>query len=526
MPSVTNLVPASGATGVSQVAQVSFTILGANDPNLVDVLVNGVAAITNGVFETGFSGSITPSSTDMDVVVDHDTPFPAGTAIGIQVFVDAFAYANDGGLSIQSLVDVVELVPYTTLSTQAHATISMWFSTTATGVRTTMFEASTALGVDPVLQIRTDTSNRILVTIGASTWSSPTNTIDPDTFYHLVVLFDGIVVGDLNRLRVRLNDTDITSTGAYSAAVPSTIPTMGYARVGGVLLGTQSETSVIDELAIWRTTLTPAQSTILYDTAHALDLAEFDVFPDDWYAFNNSYENMGTRAGPNAVPVTEAYDNVASMRTTEDGVLLVEPWETLNGEASFTFSFLFRQETNGVARAVAITDDEDVFSIRTTTSNQLVIRIGDSGSNIRVWTSAVGLLAPAATWYRITIVKSGATIRFEVNATDVTATGTTSGTIPSVMGTVSSLTLGPSGGVAVNNMWLDDLAVWDEALSTELTRALGRNVNTSDLMAIRSPFPQPRDWYNFNEALDVFIYIDASGDPYVDADDAVYIRVD
>lgn len=96
LPFVTNRFPTPGATDVPVDTNVSFTVLddapGAGvDQNTIDVDIQGVPAIVNGVFQAGFTGSITPNGNGFDVVVNPDVDFPGSTLVTVDVYAEDLA---------------------------------------------------------------------------------------------------------------------------------------------------------------------------------------------------------------------------------------------------------------------------------------------------------------------------------------------------------------------------------------------------------------------------------------------------
>jgi hypothetical protein len=91
-PFVSNRFPTPGSVGVPVDTDVSFTVLdnvgGAGvDQNSIDVTIEGVDAIIDGVFQAGFTGSIVANGNGFDVTVNPDVDFPGSLTVDVDVFV-------------------------------------------------------------------------------------------------------------------------------------------------------------------------------------------------------------------------------------------------------------------------------------------------------------------------------------------------------------------------------------------------------------------------------------------------------
>jgi len=88
-PAVSNRFPADGAVGVARNVVISFDVTDVSgsgvDLATLNVLVNGVAAITAGVFQTGFTGAITPITDGYNVTVDRIVNFPLDEEVTVTV---------------------------------------------------------------------------------------------------------------------------------------------------------------------------------------------------------------------------------------------------------------------------------------------------------------------------------------------------------------------------------------------------------------------------------------------------------
>jgi hypothetical protein len=88
-PTIDNNFPVG--TGVDKNANVTFSIHDPDsgvDADTINVVVGGQNAIVDGVFQGGFSGSITPSIDGYDVIVDKATSYASFTTISVSVSVD------------------------------------------------------------------------------------------------------------------------------------------------------------------------------------------------------------------------------------------------------------------------------------------------------------------------------------------------------------------------------------------------------------------------------------------------------
>lgn len=81
-PETTNEGPPDNATDVNKNAAVTFEITDAHsgvNQTTLDVTINGVPAVVDGIFQPGFTGTIVPILNGFAVTVQPDTAFPFGT---------------------------------------------------------------------------------------------------------------------------------------------------------------------------------------------------------------------------------------------------------------------------------------------------------------------------------------------------------------------------------------------------------------------------------------------------------------
>lgn len=88
-PAVSNRFPADLATGVARNVVVSFDVTDASGSGVnlatLNVSVNGVPAIVAGVYQSGFTGTITPITDGYTVTVDRAANFPLDEEVTIDV---------------------------------------------------------------------------------------------------------------------------------------------------------------------------------------------------------------------------------------------------------------------------------------------------------------------------------------------------------------------------------------------------------------------------------------------------------
>lgn len=90
-PAVTNQQPSPGAIGVLPSTNVSFRVdddIGGSgvDSSTITVSIDGTPAVALGVFQAGFTGTITPASNGFDVVINPDIDLPISL---VTIVVDA-----------------------------------------------------------------------------------------------------------------------------------------------------------------------------------------------------------------------------------------------------------------------------------------------------------------------------------------------------------------------------------------------------------------------------------------------------
>lgn len=89
-PTITNLSPASAATGISIGANIYFELdddVSGVDPDTINLTIDGTPAITLGVFQAGYSGSIVLDGTGLgyDVTISPDTAFEENQQVSVSV---------------------------------------------------------------------------------------------------------------------------------------------------------------------------------------------------------------------------------------------------------------------------------------------------------------------------------------------------------------------------------------------------------------------------------------------------------
>lgn len=90
--------------------------------------------------------------------------------------------------------------------------------------------------------------------------------VDAATWYHFVIVFDGTLSGDANRLKLYKNGSSMTQS-VFAGAVPSTLlndtADFNLGKWGGSL--NQYFNGRIDEVGLWNRALTSAEVTELYN---------------------------------------------------------------------------------------------------------------------------------------------------------------------------------------------------------------------------------------------------------------------
>jgi len=90
VPYIANRSPAPGAIGIDPQPTITFDVLDGHGINLssLDVTINSVLAVDNGVIQAGYSGSITPITDGYTVSLTPDVSFTKGLTIPVEVTVD------------------------------------------------------------------------------------------------------------------------------------------------------------------------------------------------------------------------------------------------------------------------------------------------------------------------------------------------------------------------------------------------------------------------------------------------------
>lgn len=116
-PTVSAQSPAPGATEVALDASISFTILddfagtGVNVATL-NVTVAGTPAITAGVFQAGFAGTITANGNGYDVFINPSVDFSYNQVVQVVATADDFASPPNPGIGVWSFSVVTATVAY------------------------------------------------------------------------------------------------------------------------------------------------------------------------------------------------------------------------------------------------------------------------------------------------------------------------------------------------------------------------------------------------------------------------------
>jgi Concanavalin A-like lectin/glucanases superfamily/FG-GAP repeat/Secretion system C-terminal sorting domain len=139
-------------------------------------------------------------------------------------------------------------------------------------------------------------TNDLLVVIGGpvvtdnANYNTNTDAIQYDTWYHVAMVFDGTLTGDLNRLKIYINGVQQTGlqyagTGSVLAQTPST--NSGALCMGARQSGSNPFKGNMDEVRVWNTARTQAQ---IRENMH-LTLSGAESGLISYYQFNETSGN-------------------------------------------------------------------------------------------------------------------------------------------------------------------------------------------------------------------------------------------
>ncbi len=137
--------------------------------------------------------------------------------------------------------------------------------------------------------------NDIIAVIGGidansnANYNTTTNVIQYNTWYHVAMVFDGTLTGDLNRLKIYVNGVQQGLTFAGTGTVPAQTPitNSGAVCIGSRQGGTPSFRGSLDEARIWNSARTQAQ---IRENMH-LTLAGTESGLVSYYQFNETSGN-------------------------------------------------------------------------------------------------------------------------------------------------------------------------------------------------------------------------------------------
>ncbi|MBW2974917.1 hypothetical protein KY366_04330, partial [Candidatus Woesearchaeota archaeon] len=233
-----------------------------------------------------------------------------------------------GAFEFDGIDDYIDAGDIDGLDNIQHFTFSLWAKFSGFGAW------------DEIIMKEADLNNRIGMTLGGSggapgdifvyvgddsnTYRYVNNVLSLDTWYHLVMVFDGTAATDATRLKFYLNGTELSTIDG------GTIPQWTDDNSASVLISDAANdmNGTIDEVRIWDRSLTADE---VYQE-YASNLNKYDT--DKWLLYVNQSKNASDGLDDGAYTYyAYANDNAGNENTTETREITVD---TLFSQISFT----------------------------------------------------------------------------------------------------------------------------------------------------------------------------------------------
>ena len=182
----------------------------------------------------------------------------------------------------------------TATESTANLSISCWVTINSTG-RTNAFCGRATTAVDRLYFMTQSGPGNISVRVGDSDLVYTTSLV-VDTWYHVVMVYDGSLTGNTNRVKVYINgaeDTNLTDTGTVLSTTSSGTSDFG---IGGLpAISSFDIDGKMDEFAYFDYSLSSSEVTDIYNSGVPTDLMDLAAAkrPEHYYrADNDTYPTI------------------------------------------------------------------------------------------------------------------------------------------------------------------------------------------------------------------------------------------
>ena len=223
-------------------------------------------------------------------------------------------FSNVYSLDLEGVDQYAELGNVTSINGSAEASWSCWVKRNDV----TRFEVPISQyggGNDRLFQLRFVGNNRIDFFIkGAIMWkdASLNVTFANDTWYNIIVTYNGATSGGANKCNLYINGVKETNTaGSNITTLPSSTTNFNIGRLQTAITYNNWFEGNIDEIAIFNEELTQSQVTAIYNSGVPTDLTGHSGLTD-WWRCGDDDGGSGTTLTANVGGVNGALYNSAS----------------------------------------------------------------------------------------------------------------------------------------------------------------------------------------------------------------------
>jgi hypothetical protein len=222
---------------------------------------------------------------------------------------------NDFSILFDGIDDYVDCGVITTLQNASEYSLSCWFKTSDFTKSQGILKWYYAL--TGWIQVSISGSAMYFIPASSSAFGFNSPAISNDTWYNIIMVFDGTGIGNSNRLKAYLNGVELALT--YSGTVQPTTTAMigGTFKMGERYINTDYFLGNIDEVSIFNYALTQQNITNIYCSEKPTDLSLLATPPTNWYrnGDNDTYPtiaDVGSAASNNGTMTNMTAGSIVS----------------------------------------------------------------------------------------------------------------------------------------------------------------------------------------------------------------------
>ena len=246
-------------------------------------------ATPSGLTLNASTGEITLSTSTVNSYTIRYT-LPDSTFAEQSMQITAPAFASTQSFSFDAIDDYFETPTLSFLNGAANASFSFWLNSNDVGTAVNGFFQQYGTGGNAIYAWIQPSSNRLDIFQSGSVKyrvtgaSSPFNSINFGEWFHLVIVVDGTLSG-ADKLKVYLNGSLITTGISFSAGVSALATSTEPFLIGRSAGYGQFWEGKIDEVAVWKSSLSSAAVSEIYNSGVPNDLDELTNASDPtvWY---------------------------------------------------------------------------------------------------------------------------------------------------------------------------------------------------------------------------------------------------